>query len=210
MLFAAAAGARCASLPDVGGRLIAAAEPATRLVCLLELAGGVLAMLFCGLVAMLLLGRRAPRGTRAGPLVMAVALAGTFLMNGVLVQPITTGDWRVLALADGLLIVGLAGAIYAAASLGPCFGLAAEARGLVTTGAYRLVRHPLYLGEVVAALGALLPALSPMTAVVYGAFCLCQAVRAGQEERALVATFPGYAEYRRRTPALLPWPRSRR
>ena len=52
--------------------------------------------------------------------------------------------------------------------------------------------------------------LAPSTALVYGAFCLCQLARAVLEERSLAATFPAYANYRRRTPALLPWPVARR
>ena len=205
LLFAAAAGARGASVPGAAGRLVAAEDTAAGLTSVFELAGDVLAVLFCALVATLYLGRRAPRGRRAGSLAMATALAGTVLMNGILGRPVATADWWIVALADGMLAAGLALSIYAAASLGACFGLAAEARGLVTIGAYRLVRHPLYLGELIAALGALLPVLAPSTALVYGAFCLCQTARAVLEERTLAATYPNYADYRRRTPALLPW-----
>ena len=210
LLFAAAAGARGAGLPDELGRLLAAPDVANRVLIMLELAETGLTVLFCGLVATLFLARHARMGNPAGPLALAVALAGTLLMNGIVGRPGATDDWAVLAMADGLLAVGLAVSIYAAAGLGPCFGLAAEARGLVTTGAYRLVRHPLYLGELVAGLGALLPVLAPPTVLVYGAFCLCQVTRAVLEERALLSTFPEYADYRRRTPALVPWPRPRR
>jgi protein-S-isoprenylcysteine O-methyltransferase Ste14 len=138
-----------------------------------------------------------------------VALAGTFVMSATAAQLGTTQDWRALALSDLLLTVGLAVSIYAAASLRDCFGLAAEARGVVTSGAYRLVRHPLYLGELVAALGALLPVLAPLTTLIFGLFCLCQVTRAMLEEQVLAAGFPEYTAYRRRTPALLPWPRPR-
>jgi protein-S-isoprenylcysteine O-methyltransferase Ste14 len=77
----------------------------------------------------------------------------------------------------------------------------------VTSGAYRLVRHPVYLGEFVAFIGLLLPVLAPLTLLIFSAFCLLQAVRARLEEQVLAATFPDYAAYRRRTPAVLPWPR---
>jgi len=177
------------------------------LAYLLDLAHSILTFLFCGLIAALFLIRRAPRGSRARLPAMAVALAGTFVMSATAAQPSTTQDWRVLALADSLLTVGLAASIYAAAGLRRCFGLAAEARGVVTSGAYRFVRHPLYLGELVAALGALLPVLAPLTTLIFGLFCLCQVTRAILEERILAAGFPEYIAYRRRTPALLPWPR---
>ena len=173
----------------------------------LDVAHPLLTGVFCGLVAVLFLARGAPRGSRARPTDLAVPMLGTFGMGAIALQPPTTADWRVLALADSLLVGGLTFSIYAAASLGRCFGLAPEARGLVTSGAYRLVRHPLYLGELVAALGALLPVLAPPATLIFSLFCLCQAARAVLEERALTAAFPEYAEYRRRTPALVPWPR---
>ena len=174
---------------------------------LLELAHAILTFAFCGLIATLFLSRRAPRGSRARPAAMVVALAGTFMMSATVVQPVTTQDWRALALADSLLAIGLSFSIYAASSLGRCFGLAAEARGVITSGAYRLVRHPLYLGEFIAALGVLLPVLAPLTTLIFGLFCLCQVTRAMLEERVLAASFPEYTAYRRQTPALLPWPR---
>jgi protein-S-isoprenylcysteine O-methyltransferase Ste14 len=170
----------------------------------LDIVHHLLTFLFCSLVAALFLVRRAPQGSRAQPLAMAVALAGTVVMSAVVVQPVTTQDWRVLALADVLLALGLLISIYAAASLRDCFGVAPEARGLVTTAAYRFARHPLYLGEGIAALGLLLPVLAPPATLIFSIFCLCQLTRARLEERALAAAFPEYAAYRSRTPALLP------
>ena len=182
------------------------AEPGflAALVYALNVSHLVLMLLFCSLVAALFLIRRTPRGSRARPLAMAVALAGTCVMSATVAQPITTQDWRVLALADGLLSLGLLISLGAAASLRDCFGVAPEARGVVTSGAYRFVRHPLYLGEGIAALGMLLPVLAPLAALLFGIFCLCQVARARLEERALAAAFPEYVAYRSRTPALLP------
>ena len=207
LLFASLAILRAASVRGELDRGPAEPSASGQLVYLLDAAHGGLAALFCGLVALLFLVRREPLGSRAGPAAVAVALAGTFGLSLLVAHPPTTRDWRVLALADCLLIVGLAVSIYAAASLRHCFGLAAEARGLVTSGAYRLVRHPLYLGELVVALGALLPVLAPLSVLSFGLFCALQASRAVLEERALMAALPDYAAYRHRTPALVPRPR---
>ena len=58
----------------------------------LDIVHHLLTFLFCSLVAALFLVRRAPQGSRAQPLAMAVALAGTVVMSAVVVQPVTTQD----------------------------------------------------------------------------------------------------------------------
>jgi protein-S-isoprenylcysteine O-methyltransferase Ste14 len=207
LLFGAAALARCLSLLSQSQR--GPTDPSLQawLLYSLDLAHQGLSFLFLGLIATLFLVRHPPRGGRAGALPMGVALLGSFIMNAAAFQPVTTRDLHVLALADLLMALGLVFTLYTAASLRYCFGIAPEARGLVTSGPYRLVRHPMYLGEFVSWLGAILPVLSPLTLGIYGLFCALQASRAILEERVLAAAFPEYAAYRRRTPAVLPWPR---
>jgi len=173
----------------------------------LALGHGLLTLAFTLMLATLFLIRKSPIAGRASPLAMAVALAGTFIMWIALAQPTTTDDWRVLAISDLFSATGLAFSMYALGALRFCFGLAPEARGLVTDGAYRIVRHPVYLGEFVALFGALLPVLAPFTTLIFGAFCALQVCRAALEESVLSETFAGYTAYRQSTPALLPWPR---
>jgi len=207
LLFGLIATVQGARLMDEVQRWPGGLDLAASLIHLLNFAHRLLSLLFLALITLLFLVRRTPKGRRAGPLPMAVALLGTFSPFLAAGQPMATQDWRILAAADLAMVVGLAFTMYAAASLRYCFGLAAEARGLVTTGAYRLVRHPLYLGELVTVVGLLLPLLGPRTILIFALFCLLQAVRAIFEERVLASAFADYAAYRRRTPALLPWPR---
>ena len=209
LLFGAMGIVSCSSMLSAAGQSPADPSALAGLARVLDVAHTILTFVFGGLIATLFLIRRPPRGSRARPPAMTVALVGTFVMSATVMQPVTTQDWHVLVLADSLLTVGLTFSVYAAASLRRCFGLAPEARGVVTSGAYRLVRHPLYLGELIAALGVLLPVLAPLTALIFGLFCLCQVTRAMLEERVLAARFPEYLAYRSRTPALLPWPRPR-
>jgi protein-S-isoprenylcysteine O-methyltransferase Ste14 len=176
------------------------------LVYRLDLLHQVVASVFLVLVAVLCLTRKSPT-RRAGLLPLVVALAGTFMMVYPASQPRVTDDQWILVTASLLVIVGLGYTVYAVASLGSCFGLSAEARGLVTHGAYRHVRHPVYLGELIASLGVLLPVLTPWTAAAFVLFVLLQGYRVHLEERVLGGAFDNYADYRRRVPMLFPWPR---
>jgi protein-S-isoprenylcysteine O-methyltransferase Ste14 len=89
-------------------------------------------------------------------------------------------------------------------ALGRCFGVLPEARGLVTRGPYRLVRHPVYLGEIGACVGLVVAAPTLANALILVVLCAAQWTRMLLEERALSAAFSGYAEYASRTPRVLP------
>lgn len=108
-------------------------------------------------------------------------------------------------LAGDLVAVASCAWLFAAVlTLGRCFGVLPEARGLVTRGPYRLVRHPVYLGEIGACFGLALAAPSVLNLAVLAVFAVSQAVRMRLEERALQAAFPQYARYAASTPRLLP------
>jgi protein-S-isoprenylcysteine O-methyltransferase Ste14 len=80
----------------------------------------------------------------------------------------------------------------------------AEARRLVTTGPYRIVRHPLYLFEEVAAVGVLIQFLSVYTAVIFVAHIFIQLQRIKNEESVLEQAFPEYQHYKSTTARLIP------
>jgi protein-S-isoprenylcysteine O-methyltransferase Ste14 len=171
----------------------------------MKLGHAILSIVFMAILATLFVIRRAPIGQRASPLAKAAAMGGTFISWVILAQPPTIDDVRVLALSDLLMFAGVLFTIYALGTLGKCFGIAPEARGLVISGPYRWVRNPAYLAEFVTVIGGVLPLLAPLTVLLFAAFCLLQLRRIALEETVLNATFPEYAEYRRRTPALVPW-----
>ena len=85
-------------------------------------------------------------------------------------------------------------------------GLAtAEARVLVTTGAYRFVRHPLYVAELTGMIGNVILFQQPWAALLAVAVIALQVARAHFEEQVLAEAFPEYAAYRARTKRFIPF-----
>jgi protein-S-isoprenylcysteine O-methyltransferase Ste14 len=160
---------------------------------------------FFGLVTALYLVRRRPIRRVEGAAQRVAALLGSYVMLPATLSHVSADNLMVLFAADILMIVGTAGAAVALARLGRCFGIFPEARGLVTGGPYRLVRHPMYLFEFVAFLGLVLPATSPLSLPLYTVFVAMQLVRMHYEERILTTTFPEvYPAYCQRTARLIP------
>jgi protein-S-isoprenylcysteine O-methyltransferase Ste14 len=115
-----------------------------------------------------------------------------------------------LVAGDAVAVAGCAWLLVSVLALGRCFGVLPEARGFVRRGPYRLVRHPVYLGEITAIAGLALAAPGVWNV---GVLALCvgvQVLRMHLEERALALAFPEYSIYAAATPQLLPWPRSNR
>lgn len=149
------------------------------------------------------------------PAALRVALLGMLLAGMVWLEVASGGRVAfhpVLAIAGlGLVAAGLALHLHARRTLGRHWSAVVAVRDdhrLVTEGAYRVVRHPLYLAIVLLAVGTLLahPSLAVLCAAVgVGAGV---AVKVRLEDRvlheALGATWERYAE---RVPALLPFRR---
>ncbi|MDQ3810133.1 MAG: isoprenylcysteine carboxylmethyltransferase family protein [Chloroflexota bacterium] len=164
-------------------------------------------ILFLALVVVLFaVRRRAVHGQRATWRDGAVALAGTFLLNLAAYLPIRETASTTSVIGSALLVVlGTAFTIWSLATLGRCFGLLPEVRGLVVRGPYEVVRHPVYLGELIASLGILMARPDALIAAILVAFGLLQYWRALLEERVLSAAYPReYEAYRKRVPRLLP------
>lgn len=88
--------------------------------------------------------------------------------------------------------------VWALWHLRQAFSITVEARVLVTQGPYRLVRHPVYLGEIIAVAAVCLWRFSLINVVLCAMFITLQLMRAGMEERKLTAAIPAYADYARR------------
>jgi protein-S-isoprenylcysteine O-methyltransferase Ste14 len=167
----------------------------------------IVTVVFLALVVLLFAIRRRPiTDTHASLVPATVALVGTFLLNAVAYLPVEdTTSTAALLTSSGIIIAGTLWTIWSLATLGRCFGLFPEVRGLVQRGPYRLVRHPVYLGELISAVGLLVAKPHPLIVLIFAAFVALQFGRTVYEERALTAAFPGeYPTYARRVARLIP------
>jgi len=123
-----------------------------------------------------------------------LAFAGTFI--GVLFRP--TGAhlaWGIWA-GTALQLVGVTIAVTCILTLGRSFGFAAADRGVVTRGAYTIVRHPMYAAYLLLESGYVLQSLSVWNAAILVIGTVCNGGRALAEER-LLAHNTDYLAYRR-------------
>ncbi|MEB3276339.1 MAG: methyltransferase [Cyanobacteriota bacterium] len=113
-----------------------------------------------------------------------------------------------IALAGaGLFVVGLVLALQSVLNLGASLSPLPEpmaAAALVTSGAYRRCRHPLYRAVLLCSLGSALALGSLLHLALCLALCGVLGGKAHREERALQALHPEYVRYRAVTPAIMP------
>jgi protein-S-isoprenylcysteine O-methyltransferase Ste14 len=135
----------------------------------------------------------------------AVAAIGAFSIFGFGLLPPAQGlviGWHLAA--AGLLLASAALALLVLPYLGRSFSLMSEARGLVTHGPYRFVRHPLYVVEELAAIAGFVEAFSLAAGLLLALQIAFQIRRILNEEAVLAANFPDYARYKARTARAVP------
>ncbi len=82
--------------------------------------------------------------------------------------------------------------------------------GLVRTGVYASVRHPIYLGLMLLVWGLAMVLQKPLGLLGAGILTLFFNLKAREEERRLLRRYPDYAEYQKTTGRFLPPLLSRR
>jgi protein-S-isoprenylcysteine O-methyltransferase Ste14 len=107
-----------------------------------------------------------------------------------------------------ILLAGIVLAALGLRALGPSlspFPKPVDNGQLVTTGIYGIVRHLIYAGLIIGALGwALLTGTLPGLALAILLFLFFDA-KSRREERWLVQKYAGYRAYRERVHKLIPW-----
>ena len=89
--------------------------------------------------------------------------------------------------------------------LGRSFSILAEGRKLVMRGPYAIVRHPLYLIEMVGILGTVINFLSWQAVLLFIAQTVMQFARMHYEEQVLKESFPEYEAYAAQTRRVIPY-----
>jgi protein-S-isoprenylcysteine O-methyltransferase Ste14 len=171
---------------------------------LLDIGARVSNAMFLAMVAATAVIRLRPLRKAPGLEPRVSALLGTFLAASLALLPSAQQPPIWLAISSALVIVGASLSLVVVRQLGKSFSLMAEARQLVTNGAYGVVRHPLYVCEEITILGIVIQVLSPAAIVIAIAHGLLQLRRIFNEERILRAAFPAYDHYSSRTPRLVP------
>ena len=122
----------------------------------------------------------------------ALAIAGTFLPL-VAFRPAPMSTATGLRDETGMLIqsFGLIGMVWSVYALGISLSMAPADRGLVISGPYRHVRHPMYSSQLLFCLGFWLANLTWANFGVWLLLVTIQAFRALREERVIT----GYDEY---------------
>lgn len=138
-----------------------------------------------GMAAVLFLLRRRERSVNVPLTRQIAAWLAAFLPFGLRVEGGTHALWLAVSAA------GVAFSLWGLASLGRSFGIAPADRGLVTGGAYRVVRHPMYLGELLSYAAATAGSPDVFNLLVLAAIAGAFVLRVMWEEAAI----RGYAAY---------------
>ncbi len=173
-------------------------------VAVLTLAYEVLLIFFYFLTIVLFFRRSEARASAQDFLPRGLAYVGTFAPLLLLFLPPAQTGLVSLAASTTIMLCGLLFAIYSLRTLGKSFGITPQARTLVRNGPYRLIRHPLYVGEALTFFGAILYGFSWVRLVLFLACMSIQWYRTAQEETILQRTLPEYAAYRAETWRFVP------
>jgi protein-S-isoprenylcysteine O-methyltransferase Ste14 len=139
---------------------------------------------------------------------MVGAVAYTLLAVPLAFLVLTKRFFSPLPVVIALQVAGMLVVVWARLTFGMRsfhVGSTATQGGLVTTGPYRFVRHPIYAGVLVILAGVLVGHHDIATLIPVACVGLALVVRIVAEERAVLRTYPEYASYAQRTKRIIPW-----
>jgi protein-S-isoprenylcysteine O-methyltransferase Ste14 len=142
----------------------------------------IITMISDGLVVLFMLIRRPSQTVSTRPLDWVLAMGGT--LAPLMVRP-ALNPLAPLMVGALIMLAGLICGLWAKVSLQRSFGIAPANRGVIESGPYRLVRHPMYAGYILVYVGFLLNNPSLWNLAVYVVAIALQVARILAEERVL-------------------------
>ena len=139
---------------------------------------------------------------------MVGAVAYTLLAVPLAFLVLTKRFFSPLPVVIALQVAGMLVVVWARLTFGMRsfhVGSTATQGGLVTTGPYRFVRHPIYAGVLIILAGVLVGHRDIAALISVTCVALALVVRIVAEERAVLRTYPEYASYAQRTKRIVPW-----
>jgi len=164
----------------------------------------MLLICFYSLVVFLYFIRSAAKSTTKSLIAKTIAFIASFLPFAIPFLGSSSDNSRIMLLANLITIFGMIISLYSLGALGKSFSIIPQARTLVQTGPYKLIRHPLYLGELISLIGIVLARFSISAITIYCLIITLQIYRAVQEERLLASIFPEYEPYSQKKARFLP------
>ncbi|MGH7865202.1 MAG: methyltransferase family protein [Candidatus Binataceae bacterium] len=151
----------------------------------------------CLVMAILTLVRVAPKSVNVSA--ETIVASGGMLILPALMRPVAAAAGLMGIFGLVLEFVGIIFSQYARIQMGRRFGILPANRGIVTGGPFRLVRHPVYFGWFVLALGYALSYPSPRNFAMIILTVPLMFWRIRQEEK-LLSQDSEYRSYRERVP----------
>jgi protein-S-isoprenylcysteine O-methyltransferase Ste14 len=170
-----------------------------------ELVHHLLIVFFYGLIVILYFLRSSASSSSKSFVANTIAVLTTFAPSALsLLSESKLSKPEIVFGADFIIVLGMVLAIYSLDSLGRSFSIVPQARKLIQNGPYQLVRHPLYVGELIGLSGVVFVGPTIPTITIFFLIVACQIYRALQEEKLLTNIFPEYRDYCLKTARFIP------
>lgn len=143
----------------------------------------------------LILFRQDHRAIETNIFPQLIALMAFF--SGIFLVRTPLADASFPTAAKWVLFAGIVFGIMTLLNLGKSFGILISLREVKSRGIYGVVRHPMYLSDILVRVGYILKNSCTQNVILFGASILCYVYRAILEEKFL-GQFPEYQEYMKR------------
>ncbi|HEY1710294.1 MAG TPA: isoprenylcysteine carboxylmethyltransferase family protein [Rhizomicrobium sp.] len=169
-----------------------------------DIAAKTVFALFAAIQVVLFCVRELPVVKAQGWAPRAAALVGANTALLLLLLPMAHPEGALSVISAICAVGGTAAGCFVLLWLGRGFSILPQARKFVVSGPYRVVRHPLYLAELIALFGAMWQYRQPWSFAIFALTTAAQFPRMDFEEAILADAYPGYRAYAIRTARLFP------